>query len=302
MGQLVSDETMGLKPRPDMGVLRSFLVGTFIGVVALAEANKVLACPAAEEREVVITADEVHHGLTFPRGSKLIYRKGFVRGCRSSDGFCLSQIDLARDTALCGPQVPRLARVYVNYSRRTFEHYRTVTSPEEGPGVFLTVVGLPAQRFAGLRVRKFIEIRCDATTPTPSIRTATVDEPMRVHGIDVPVGSTLTWYGPGEGGQVATVGIAGPMKLRDLSLPTKAYLDFSPGGDLIQIRSYQYNSVGVGPYACATGYSEGPEFHANGQLARCQLANMTTIAEHEVERGTVVRFRFDGSVLGIDRP
>ena len=67
-----------------------------------------------------------------------------------------------------------------------------------------------------------------------------------MHGIDVSAGSTLTWYAPDEGGQVATVGIAGPMKLRDLFLPTKGYLDFSPSGDLVQIRSYEYDSVGVG--------------------------------------------------------
>jgi len=58
---------------------------------------------------VVITVDEVHHGLTLPAGSKLIHRKGFLKGCCSSDGFCLSEIELARDTALCGLQVPRVA-------------------------------------------------------------------------------------------------------------------------------------------------------------------------------------------------
>jgi hypothetical protein len=90
---------------------------------------------------------------------------------------------------------------------------------------------------------------------------------MRVHGIDVAAGSTLTWYGPDEGGQVATVGLVGSMKLRNLSLPTKGYLDFSLSGDLIQIRSYEYNSVGVNGYSCAAGYYEGPAFHANGRLA-----------------------------------
>jgi len=293
---------MPIKPRPHRDVLRRVVVSIFIGVVVLAGTKKALACPAAKERKVVITADEVHHGLTFPAGSKLIHRKGFVKGCRSLDGFCLSEIELARDTDLCGLQVPRTARVYLNYSRRTFEHYRPVNSTEEGPGVFLTVVGLPAQRFAGLRVRAFVENRCDTATRIPSIRAATLDEPMRVHRIDVPAGSTLTWYGPDEGGQVATVGLAGAMKLQDLSLPTKGYLDFSPTGDLVQIRSYEYDSVGVGVFSCATGYSEGPEFHGNNRLARCQLAKMATIAGRQVGRGSVIQFRVDGSVLSVARP
>jgi len=91
------------------------------------------------------------------------------------------------------------------------------------------------------------------------------------------------------------------MKLRNLSLPTKAYLDFSPSNDLIQVRSYEYNSVGVNGYSCATGYSEGPEFHANGTLARCQLAKVATIAGRQVGGGSVVRFQLDGSVLIVDR-
>ena len=195
-----------------------------------------------------------------------------------------------------------MARVYLNYSRRTFEHHRAITSPEEGPGVFLTVVGVPAQRLAGLRVRGFVEIRCDTATRIPSIRSATLGEPMRVHGIDVPANSTLTWYGPDEGGQIATVALAGPMRLRDLWLPTKGYLDFSPSGALLQIRSYDYDRVGVEGYSCASGYSEGPEFHANGRLARCQLEKMATIAGLQVDRGSVLRFRVDGSVLSVDRP
>ena len=292
---------MSGEPIPHRGVSCFLGVSVVIGVVVLAGTNTVLACQAAEERKVVITVDEVHHGLTFPAGSTLIHRKGFVKGCRSPDGFCLSEIELSRATALCGLQVPRAARVYLDYSRRTFEHYRAVASPEEGPGVFLTVVGLPAQRFAGLRVRNFVKIRCDAAPGIPSIRTATIDEPMRVHGIGVAAGSTLTWYGPDEDSQVATMELTGPMKLRNLSLPTKAYLDFSPSNDLIQVRSYEYNRVGVNGYSCATGYSEGPEFHANDTLARCQLAKVATIAGRQVGRGSVVRFQLDGSVLSVDR-
>jgi hypothetical protein len=92
------------------------------------------------------------------------------------------------------------------------------------------------------------------------------------------------------------------VKLQDLSLPTKGHLDFSPNGDLVQIRSYEYDSVGVGVFFCATGYSEGPEFYVNNRLARCQLAKMATIAGRQVDRGSVVQFRVDGSVLSVARP
>jgi hypothetical protein len=72
MGRQLSDETMPINPKPHRGVSRRLLMSILIGVVVLAGTQKAKACPAAEERKVVITVDEVHHGLTFPAGSKLI--------------------------------------------------------------------------------------------------------------------------------------------------------------------------------------------------------------------------------------
>ena len=86
----------------------------------------VWACEAARERSLVIAVDEVHEGLTLPRGSKLIYRDGFVKGCRAKDRFCLSQIVLSKDAQLCGLNVPKQATVYLNYTRSAFEHYQPV--------------------------------------------------------------------------------------------------------------------------------------------------------------------------------
>lgn len=40
---------------------------------------------AAEERRQVLAADAVLEGLSWPEGSTVIYRRGFVRGCRAPD-------------------------------------------------------------------------------------------------------------------------------------------------------------------------------------------------------------------------
>ena len=290
------------------------------------------ACYGALERSFVIVKDRLYKGLMLPGGSRLIYRNGFVKGCRASDGFCLSEIVLSRDASLCGLKVPKETTVYLNYSRRTFDHHRTVDSPEEGPGVFLTLVGAPVQQVAGLEVKDFIEVRCDkrvAQAKDSPLRGATLNQPMEIYGISLPAGSGLVWYSPNEGGQVASLRIESPMTVRDLSLPARSMLDFDPSGVLTQIRSHDYSSATVGPYRCWTGFSQGPTLHPNGALASflllgshafkgfvgreetlfyqdgtlrsSTLAEDATISGQKGRAGQVVRFRPDGSLVSISR-
>lgn len=246
------------------------LLSLLAGLGAGLSSPPVGAGAAAVERRSVLVADETREGILWPGGSTLIYRSGFVQGCRAADGFCLSQVLLPRETELCGLRVPARATVYLNYLYQAHQHLSR--SAEEGPGVFLTVVGLPAQTIDGYEVEGFASLRCDKRGKK-ALRIAQLARPIEEKGQRYPTGTTLLWYSPEEGGGLATVWLSTALTLQTQALPAGSYADFSPTGALQELRARDAAALTVGAYTCWVSSASGVALYPSGAVKRCTLAS-----------------------------
>jgi hypothetical protein len=239
-------------------------VGLTLLVTALS-ADAAWACAAAEERFEVLAADATVEGLGWPAGSTLIRRRGFVRGCTSSTGFCLSEVKLARDTNLCGVPIPKSAQVYVDYVLDD-------GGPQDERGVFITVIGAPDFVLDGVAMRHLVTARCDGPANEPRLRGGQLDAAHTFGAEKLHAGVWFDLAPPSHGGHLRRAWFTSKQTFRGLSLPAETMVHFAPDGTVTSFNNYSYADIAFANATCHVGFSTHARVYPSGELQECELA------------------------------
>lgn len=218
----------------------------------------------AEERSAVIKTDSIVEGISWPGGSTLIHRRGFVRGCRSADGFCLSEVKLSRDANLCGVPVPKAAEVLVDYVRAD-------DRPDAERGVFLLVRG--AERFTldGVALRFLVTVRCDAPPKETRLRGGQLDEEHTFGRETLKPGVWFELYPPAKGGGLAEAWFKQPATFHTIALPKESMVNFAPDGTVTSYHNYESADIPIQGVSCHVGFSMYARVYPSGKLESCEI-------------------------------
>lgn len=219
---------------------------------------------AAEERPQVLVSDAVVEGVPWPAGSTLIYRRGFVRGCRSGDGFCLSEVKLSQDTTVCGVPSPKAADVYLDYVLPGGSAY-------DEQGVFLTVRGTGRFTLDGVTLRSLAVVRCDAPAGEVRLRGGQLDEARTFGRERLQPGVWFDLFSPSRGGGLRGVWFKSAATFRALALPKESMVELAPDGTVTRYHSYEYTDLSIQGVTCHVGFSTYASVYPSGRLRSCEV-------------------------------
>ncbi len=232
---------------------------------------------AAKERTQHITTDTPVEGVTWPAGSTLIYRNGFVRGCRSADNYCLSEVKLSRDVHVCGVPIPQAATVYVDY-------LLSDSRSNQETGVFLTVRGAGRFTLDGVTLKFLANVRCDVAQG--HLRGGQLDEPHTFGQKTLPTGTWFDLYAPDKGGSLFEAWFKTATTFRSLALPKETMVRFATDGTVTSYHNYEYRQLVIQGVDCHIGFNSYAVVYPSGKLQQCAVGAAQRIGKLTVTGDT----------------